>query len=103
MTHFQALLMLIAVACFWWAYRVERELNNNFSWLDMLRDENGKPSFLRLAIPLAGLSSTIVLFYVVSHNDPEDLQFYLYYLIFWSGAPVAGKALDAAVNIWGKK
>jgi hypothetical protein len=99
---FAAVAALCALLWLWGAYRTERDQSNDFSFLRMLKDDNGKESILRLITPFAWVITTVVLLYVVRHDDPEDLQFFLWYLAFWSGAPVAGKALETAAKIWGR-
>lgn len=95
------LLTALLLACFV-VYRLH-VADNGFAWLDMFRDAEGKPSFLRAVIPVTWFASTVVMLYVVKHDDPEDLQFFLYYLVTWSGAPTVGKIVDAAVSIWAPK
>ena len=80
------------------AYIVERE-DNDFSWLDMLRNEDGKPSFLRLGIPFAGAVSTLLVLYVVREHFTDAATFFVAYLSAWSGLPIAGKALDSLANL----
>lgn len=95
-------LLLWVLSLLWIAYRVEQH-DNDFSWLDMLRDENKKPSAFRLISVATWATTTVVLFYVVRVNRDDDLTFFVWYLSFWSGVPIASKAIDVIVAIWGKK
>ena len=92
----QGLLFAIIV---WYVHRVERA-KSGFTWLDMFKDANGKPSFNRALIPTTWVASTQVLFYAAAHFEAEKaLPYFMWYGIFWSGAAVAAKIVE---TIWGK-
>lgn len=76
-------------------YKTQKNPSNNFDFADMLRDEKGKPSALRLAIFVClGISSWVVM-YLVTTTKAIDTWIVLGYMVIWSGAKVAEKLVDA--------
>lgn len=73
-------------------YRAQRA--ENFDTADMLRDENGKPSALRLAIFVCLALSSWNLVYETMHSGDYDFGKYALYLLTWSGSALLAKAIE---------
>ena len=76
-------------------------------WAQAFVDDNAKPSWMRVAMIVALLATTWHLIYVTMNviKDGKDLEqllpFYGVYLLVWSGAKVAEKAIDAILAKFG--
>lgn len=78
-------------------YKTQTDPNNNFDFADMLRDDSGKPSALRLMIfPCMAISSWVIMYVVVS-KQAIDLWLIVLYMLIWSGAKIADKMVDAYI------
>ena len=97
-----AILMLFGM---WVA--VQAQVLGIVDWSDGLRDPDSKVSFMRLAVLVSLITSTWVLVDLtldaVKNKDDLDALFnwYLLYLIVWSGAPTVGKLIEFANARWG--
>lgn len=98
MVDFPATMLLIMVLMGAYVmYKTQKDPHNDFDFADMLRDENGKPSAIRLAIlPCLAISSWVIM-YLVVQNKSIDLWLLVFYMCVWSGAKIAEKMVDAYV------
>jgi hypothetical protein len=85
-------LMLLMSLALWVIWRAQR--NGKFDFSEMLRDENGKPSGLRLSVLGAFAVSSWVLMREALEAGPLDPQVYFVYLATWSGALVFVKGVE---------
>lgn len=78
---------------------------DNFDFAQMLTDDSGKPSAMRLAVFVCLAASTWALIKVVmTSNDPkESFNFYMAYIAVWSGAKIVEKLLDVLLAKFGGK
>jgi len=76
-------------------YKTQKNPNNNFDFADMLRDDAGKPSALRLAIFVCLAISSWAIMYLIVQNRNIDLWLIVCYMMIWSGAKIADKMVDA--------
>jgi len=98
MVDFPAVILLVmAIMGAWVVHQTQKNPNNNFDFADMLRDEMGKPSALRLALfPCLAVSSWVVM-YTVVQTKTIDLWLIVFYMLVWSGAKIADKMVDAYI------
>ena len=75
----------------------ERE---DFDFADMLRDDNDKPSALRLGIFVCLAVSSWALIYDTIHQKELDPQAFGIYILVWSGAKIAEKIVDMVAAKW---
>jgi hypothetical protein len=96
MVDFPATVLLVMVIMGAYVmYKTQKNPHNDFDFADMLRDENGKPSAIRLAIfPCLAISSWVIM-YLVVQNKAIDLWLIVFYMCVWSGAKIAEKMVDA--------
>ena len=88
-------MMAVMALLFMWAQSGE-----NFDFRRMLLDENEKPSVLRvLAVGAWAMSSWVLMRDAVSKDGANETLLAIY-LIFWSGAPVAAKLIEALQAKW---
>lgn len=78
------------------AFRAQRI--ETFSWADMLKDNQGKPSAFRLGIVVSLVMASWVLVVATIKSTAMTAQeltdLFLIYLAVWSGSPIISKALD---------
>lgn len=89
-------LIIILVLGLWVLWKTQQDVNNDFNFEDMLRDDCGKPSAYRLAIFVCLAVSTWVLMYstIAAHGNLDTWMF-AWYIAVWSGAKVAEKGIEA--------
>lgn len=84
-------------------YKTQASKTNNFDFADMLRDDSGKPSALRLAIFVCLAISSWAVMYLVIQNKAIDIWVIVLYMLIWSGAKIAEKIVDAYMASKGDK
>lgn len=89
------ILLLLLFLGAWVLWKVQSDPTNGFSFEEMLRDDDGKPSAFRLAIFVSLAVSTWVLMYIVLKTNTLDTWMFVTYLGIWSGAKVAETAITA--------
>jgi hypothetical protein len=77
----------------------------DFDFSEMLKDDNGKPSAMRLAIFVCLAASTWVLIKLaMTCADVDKLfNYFMAYLAVWSGAKIVEKLLDVLLAKFGGK
>lgn len=78
---------------------------DNFDFSQMLVDDSGKPSAMRLAVFVCLAASTWALIKVImTSSDPkESFNFFMAYIAVWSGAKIVEKLLDVLLAKFGAK
>ena len=95
MIDFPALILLFMLASGLWVVR-QAQKRKDFDFADMLKDETGKPSALRLGIFVCMFITSWVMMYLTIDKTMAPMYF-VWYLLIWSGAKVAEKA----ILVWG--
>jgi hypothetical protein len=79
----------------WVLAKTQANPTNGFDMADMLRDDTGKPSALRLGIFVSLAATTWGLMYHIIHTRGEVHDWlFLGYAAIWSGSAVASKAIE---------
>jgi hypothetical protein len=108
MIDFPAVVLLgMAVAMGWVMWSAQNQAN--FDWGDAFKDEQGKVSWLRTAIPVSLVLSSWTLLYVVMNTikstfDAQGMSvalaglypWFVAYMLVWAGTKTADKALELA-------
>jgi len=96
-----ALILVLMLSAAWGMIRSAQK-RADFDFGNMLKDENGKESAMRLGVLAAIAFSS---WYVMSDlilSKAGDPTILLIYLVCWSGSPVALKLGEALVAKWTK-
>lgn len=111
MTHFAGLtidipaivLILLLLAGAFVMHAAQKQPGFNFS--EMLTDDSGKPSAMRLAVFVCLAASTWVLIKVtMTSTDTKDVfNLFMAYIAVWSGAKIVEKLLDVLLAKFGGK
>ena len=81
-------------ATFWIFRKAQSNPTNGFDLTDMLKDENGKASSMRLSVLVAMAISSWGLMTMILNNTLDPTA-YIGYIAFWSGSAVAAKFVEA--------
>ena len=83
-------------------YLAQRQSDFNFA--DMLKDDNGKPSAMRLAVFVClALSSWGLIKLTMTYQDLDKIfNYYVVYISIWSGAKIVEKTIDLLITKFGK-
>lgn len=83
----------------WSAQRKE-----NFDFSDMLKDESGKASSMRLGVLVCiAVSSWALIKITMTVKEPEQVfNYYMAYMAIWSGAKIVDKLLDVLIAKFSK-
>lgn len=96
-------LIVLLVAGGFVMYKAQQK--ENFDFAQMLTDDSGKPSAMRLAVFVCIAASTwVVIKVVMSNTEPkETFNFFMAYIAVWSGAKIVEKLLDVLLAKFGAK
>lgn len=95
------LLLLLVASMLWVLWRAASA--EGFDIKDVLRDDNKKPSFTRVAgLGAFAFSSWVLMKDVLSANGAHPEIFWSY-IIVWSGAPIASDLVKALEAKWTSK
>lgn len=94
-----AVVLLILLGAFWSIVKAS-QARPDFDFSNMLKDDAGKESAMRLGIFVSLAISSWVVIYDTIHNKAGDSNTLLIYMAVWSGAKVAEKLVDALSNKW---
>ena len=93
-----AVLAVVLLGGVWICYKAQQR--EDFDFADMLRDDAGKPSALRLGVIVAIAMSSWALAYDTINGNELDIQVFVAYLVIWSGAKIAEKLIDIVAAKW---
>ena len=92
---FPAFVLLLILVVFMYVL-VRAQSRSDFDLADMLRDERGHASSIRLAAFVClGISSWAVMYMLVKGDGKIDNTSFIGYMMVWSGAKAVEKAIDA--------
>lgn len=98
-------LLVMGAGLIWLMFSASRKPDS--FWASAFKDDNGKVSWMRVAMLVALATMTWHLIFVTMNvvKDGKDLEelfpFYVTYSCIWSGAKVAEKAIDAILAKFG--
>jgi hypothetical protein len=93
-------LILLGIMAIMATLFVLAQLSENFDFRRALVDENEKPSVLRiLAVGAFAISSWVLMRDAISKEGANE-NLLAIYLVFWSGAPIAAKFIEALHAKW---
>lgn len=96
-----AMVLLLLLLAGWKVINLAQQ-RPDFDFSNMLKDDAGKESALRMGIFISLAISSWFVVYDTIHNKQGDSQVLLVYLCVWSGAKVADKLADAVLAKWSK-
>ena len=89
-----SVLLCLAMLMMW---KAQKNPNNDFNILDMLRDESGKPSAMRFGLFVAIATSTWVMM-SMTISGKLDYAMFIGYIAIFVGGTVGNRAIEA----WGQ-